>query len=75
MGAPRETDPRSTDRMTDAAYAIARIAHWLLNDQGFTREHASRELTRLARTMDPTLDMRVFGDATRFIERPKDGAA
>lgn len=51
------------------AAEVARIAHWLLNDRGFTRAMAAKELACIALRIDPTLHSDIFGDAKTFIRK------
>jgi hypothetical protein len=49
----------------DEAFAVARVAHWLLNDKGYTRAQASQVLAAIATRLDADMASKALGDAAR----------
>jgi hypothetical protein len=47
----------------DLSFRLSRIAHWLLNDSGFTKRQAALELAYVARKLSPDMAARTLGDA------------
>lgn len=58
MSAPNREEGRN-----DVAFKISRLAHWLLNDGGFTKRQAALELAHIARTLSPGIASVALGDA------------
>jgi hypothetical protein len=65
----------SPGALQNASWEIARIAHWLLNDTGFTRKKAARDLALLAKKLDPDIPRDFLGDAAQFVYPPPTPAA
>jgi hypothetical protein len=69
------TDETTTTQAVDAyrpfnmghvGFRIARLAHWLINDSGYTKRMAARELREIARQLLPPDEYeQVIGDAGR----------
>lgn len=53
-------------RIPNLARDVARVGHWMLNDRGYTKAMAARDLLRAARTLYPELEDAVIGDAKPF---------
>ncbi len=49
---------------TDLAFKISRLAHWLLNDGGYTKRMAALELAEIARRLSPEMASMALGDAS-----------
>ncbi len=52
------------DERTDLSFKLSRLAHWLLNDGGFTRRAAALELAEIARRLSPEMASMSLVDAS-----------
>lgn len=52
------------------AFDIARIAHWAMNDRGYTKRFVARDLARLARKVSPAMAEQALGGAANLEPSP-----
>ena len=58
----------ATREQNDVSFKLSRLAHWLLNDHGFTKAMAAKELAEIARNLSPTMAASALGDATEDVD-------
>lgn len=55
----------------EIAFRIARIANWMLSDNGYTKKKAAFELAELAKEIDPTIRNDILGKAAHIEFKPR----